>query len=141
MRVLVASGFEARAQWAHAINTVKMAEGFSKLGHDVRIVCRRPKSGPVEDALLAKTYGLESTLAWVQISASRYVRGSMSEWLFALRAVPRIRSYRPDLIFARSYIFPIVTSFLGYDTVVESHAHPDNVTSLDSHRTRSTNGF
>ena len=44
MKILVASAFEASSQWAHAINTVKMAQGFARLGHAVTLVCRRPIS-------------------------------------------------------------------------------------------------
>ena len=53
MRVLVASAFEAASQFAHAINTVKMAQGFARLGHQVTLVCRWPPGGKVPSAELA----------------------------------------------------------------------------------------
>ena len=67
MRILVASAFEASSQLANAINTVKMAQGFARLGHQVTIICRQPPEGIVSPEKLAKIYGLTESLVWVQL--------------------------------------------------------------------------
>ena len=47
LRILVASGLETSAMYAHVLNTIKMAQGFARLGCDVTLVCWAPFSGPV----------------------------------------------------------------------------------------------
>lgn len=40
MKIVVLSAFSLGSIFAHAINTIKMAEGFAKLGHQVTLICR-----------------------------------------------------------------------------------------------------
>ncbi len=128
MHILVASGFESLSQWAHAINTVKMAQGFARLGHRVTVVCRQSIKGPVSSLQLKKTYGLTEPLRWVQLP-HEFLGFSVGEhWRFSVLAVPRLLSIRPDLVFSRNYIFPWLCSRLGITTIAESHAQPDNNT-------------
>lgn len=128
MRILVVSAFEASSQFAHAINTVKMAEGFAKLGHDVTIICRRPLTGNAGADHLESIYGLQVHLDWVQLPAKVMGYFVGEHWFFSLMAMPAVIWLRPELIFTRNYIFPWMSSKLGYKTVSESHAHPDNDT-------------
>ena len=51
MRIVVGSALKASSQWAHAINTVKMAEGFARLGHDVTVICQAPAIAPHREAM------------------------------------------------------------------------------------------
>lgn len=128
MHILVAGAFEASSQWAHAINTVKMAQGFARLGHRVTIVCRRPLEGKVPLVELNAAYGLTVPMRWFQLP-TRLLRYSVDEhWRFALLALPVVLGTQPDFVFARNYIFPWVSSKLGIATIAESHAHPDNKT-------------
>jgi glycosyltransferase involved in cell wall biosynthesis len=128
MRILVAGSFEAASMWAHAVNTVKMAQGFARLGHDVTILCQGPSAGPIAPAELARLYGLTEALRWVQIPSTVLRHRVGEHWGFALLALPSILSSRPNMIFARNYILPWVTSRCGIPTIAESHAHPDNRT-------------
>jgi glycosyltransferase involved in cell wall biosynthesis len=128
MRILAASAFEAGAHWAHAINTVKTAEGFARVGHDVRIVCRRPAGGAVPAEALARGYALRAPVRWTQVAARRFGRPLGPHGAFAAQALPRIAWARPHLVYARSYAVPTWTARLGLPTVVESHAHPENQT-------------
>jgi len=121
MRVVVCAAFEAGEQFAHAINTVKMAQGFARLGHEVTIVCRRGPTGRAAPQHLALTYGLTEPLRWTQLP---YWAGQ--NWLFALGSLPILLRTAPDLVFARNYTLPWLSSRMGMPTVAESHAHVDN---------------
>jgi glycosyltransferase involved in cell wall biosynthesis len=123
MRILVASGFEASSLKAHAINTVKMAQGFARLGHQVTIVCRRSPEGKVAIAKLAKIYGITEPLRWIQLPNRIFGYQIDKHWRFGLFALPVALGMRPDLIYARSYVFPWWSSKFGLPTVAECHAH------------------
>lgn len=133
MNLLVVGAFEANAHVAHAINTVKMAQGFARLGHEVTILCRRPQRGAVDPAALAKAYGLTEPLSWIQLP---YLVGQ--HWVFALASLPVLLRKKPDLVFARNYTVPLLSSRLGIATVAESHAHPDNRTAPFMHLVSTT---
>ena len=114
MHILVASAFEASSQWAHAINTVKMAQGFSRVGHKVSIVCRRPLEGIVSHEALAKIYGLTAPIHWIQLP-QRILSFAIDEfWGFALLALTVTLRLRPDLVFARNYLFPSSDQLIRY---------------------------
>jgi FkbM family methyltransferase len=126
MRIVVGSSFEAGSALAHAINTVKTAEGFARLGHDVHLVCRRPASGALDEEALARVYGLSARLRWHQVRPRLGARVLDAHWHFALQALPIVLALRPDLVFSRSFVLPSATAALGIATISESHAWPDN---------------
>lgn len=128
MRILVVSAFEASSQWAHAIHTVKMAQGFARLGHEVTLISRRPREGKVPPAELAALYGLNEPIEWVQLPHSVLSCPVDVHWRFAFLAMFMALRVRPDLVFTRNYVFPWLSSRLGYATVAESHTYPDNKT-------------
>jgi hypothetical protein len=43
MKIIVLSGFTASAQFAYAINTVKLAEGFAKSMQQITLICTSGK--------------------------------------------------------------------------------------------------
>jgi len=128
LRILVLSAFEASSHWAHAINTVKMAQGFAQLGHEVTIICHRASRQKTSPDKLARIYGLTKPLRWIQLHRKVLQHPIDQHWQFSLLALPVALIMRPDLVFARSYIFPWLSSRLGISTVAESHAHVDNRT-------------
>jgi glycosyltransferase involved in cell wall biosynthesis len=128
MRILVASAFEASSQYAHAINTIKMAQGFARLGHKVTILCRQSPSGSVLTEKLAEMYGLTEPLCWIQLPKKLLYHSIDEHWRFMLLALPVVFWTQPDLVYSRNYIFPWMSSKLGIATVAESHAHADNNT-------------
>lgn len=128
MRILVAGAFEASSQWAHAINTVKMAQGFARLGHEVIIVCRQAPEGIMSSDKLSKIYGITEPLRWVQLPSRILGCTIKKHWRFALLALPVALRLRPDLVYARNYIFPWVTSQLGIATIAEKHTGIDTRT-------------
>lgn len=129
MRILVASAFEASSHWAHAINTVKMAQGFARLGHEVTIICRHSQRGKVPSEKLAQSYGVTESLRWIQLPNQVFRYPVSQHWSFGLLALLATFWLCPNLVFARNYIFPWLTSRIGFATVAESHAHPGGNTS------------
>ena len=125
MRILVASGFEASSLKAHAINTVKMAQGFARLGNNVTIVCRQAPEGKVSLEKLSKIYGLTEPLHWIQLPSKIFRYQIDKHWRFGMFALPIALGIRPDLIYARSYVFPWYSSKFGLVTVAECHADID----------------
>ncbi len=121
MRIAVVAPLAAGSSFAHAINSVKMAEGFARLGHDVEIVCRTSEEGSVAPELLRDQYGLRSAVRWLQLP---YDVGDQRA--FTLRAVVRVLRTGADFVYARHYRAPLWTSRFRVPTVVETHAHPDN---------------
>lgn len=128
MRILVASGFEAESLRAHAINTTKMAQGFARLGHEVKVISRQSSNGKVSHQALAETYGLTEHMRWSQLPTNILGCQVDQHWTFTLLGLPIALAFRPDLVFSRNYVFPWIMSRFGIATVAESHAQPDNHT-------------
>jgi glycosyltransferase involved in cell wall biosynthesis len=115
--------------YAHVLNTVKMAQGFARLGCDVTLTCWAPPSGPVSVDELARVYGLTEAIRWVQLPQKRYwANRHRAQRVFRFLALSVALWTRPQLVFARDFLFPALSSRLGLTTVAESHAHPDNET-------------
>lgn len=125
---MVVSGIDPAQNWANAINTVSMAQGFAECGHDVTIVCFRPDSGVWSQKKLAEHFGHKILMQWVQVPKVFTNRKLDGHWHLGLLALPALLRLRPHLVFSRSYIFPWISSQLGFPTIVESHAYPDNET-------------
>lgn len=123
MLVLVCCEFEATSQWAHAINVIKMAQGFARLNYDVIAVCLQPSSGPVSISDLNRIYGLTETIRWIQLP--RRVFGlpvrPRSRLLAVLTLLVTLR-FQPDLVYARSNRFPKLSSYFGFSTIAEKHS-------------------
>ena len=118
LRITVVAALEAGSHLANAVNTVKMAEGFARLGHDVEIICRASAEGAKDPQCLAPLYGLSAPLRWRQVP----VHVGKHEPL-ARRVLWRSLLRRPHLVYARNYVAPAYTAHLGIPTVAESHAH------------------
>lgn len=122
MKILVVSGFLADSNYAYAINTVKMAQGFANCGHKVTLLCRQGQNGIVSQNKFDENFGTKGALGLKQLS-----RNIGESWRFTLAGLPFLFRFKPDLVYGRNYIFPAVASRLGFATAAESHAHPDNV--------------
>ncbi len=123
MRVAVVSSLEAASQYANAINTVKMAQGFARLGHEVTLICTHPLTGRVSEEKLAQVYGLTASIRWRQLPSHRLTG---HYWLFGLLSWRVIRALQPHFVYARTYVTPWLTSRQGTPTAGETHAHPGN---------------
>ncbi len=123
MRIAVVSSLQASSQFAHAINTVKMAQGFARLGHEVTMICTHPLSGRVPEAKLAQLYGLTTPLQWQQLPSHRLTG---HYWLFGFLSWRAIRALQPHFVYTRTYVTPWLTSRQGIPTAGETHAHIGN---------------
>jgi glycosyltransferase involved in cell wall biosynthesis len=128
MRILVASGLEAGSQRANAINTVKMAQGFARLGHNVTILCRQSAQGKMPHAHLAEMYGLMESIRWVQLPQHVLMVHVDRRWLFAPIVGVLCHFLKPDIVYARNLIFPWIGSKYRIPTVTECHTPTDNKT-------------
>ncbi len=123
MRILVVNALEALSHRAYAINSIKMAEGFASMGHEVTILCSQSKEGKASPEKMANVYGLTKPLRWIQLPLRFWHYPVDQHWLFTLVALPSALRISPDLVFARNYIFPYVSSKIGFQTVAETHAY------------------
>jgi glycosyltransferase involved in cell wall biosynthesis len=123
MKILVVSAFEAASRFAHASNTIKMAQGFARLGHEVGIVCFNSPSGRVPVDTLAEIYGLTESMQWIQLPRRILNHNFDVHWQFGRMAFLAARWFKPDMAYTRSYIFPCFSSRAGIPTAVECHAH------------------
>jgi glycosyltransferase involved in cell wall biosynthesis len=128
MRILVASGLEALTMYAWVLNTVKMAQGFARLGHEVTLVCWGPSNRRVLEEELNRTYGLTEPIRWVLLPKNRIMWHSYKRklWAMGVMALAVALWARPQLVFCREHIIPWLTSRLGLATVGEIHAPPEN---------------
>lgn len=118
MRVLVASDFEPGSHRAHAINVVKTAGGFARLGHRVTVVCRASEHGDVAACVAAYA---EPALDWECVP----VLGSSGEADrardFARAVLARARDF--DFVYARHFYAGLATARAGVPTALETHAY------------------
>jgi glycosyltransferase involved in cell wall biosynthesis len=126
LKVVVASPLEAGSQWAHALNTIKMADGFSKIGHDVTLITRRENGCETKSKQeLVDMYGIDDRLHWLQLKTEYmginvYRQGFPFSW----KACQLARSIRPGLVYGRDFYFPWLCARAGVNAAAESHAPP-----------------
>lgn len=125
MRVVVVSPLEAGSHWAHALNTIKMADGFTKLGHEVTLITRRENDRKKLPEELIEMYGISDRLDWVQLRTNFagidvFRQGPLFSW----KAFRMARSRNPKLTYARDFYFPWLCAKSGITATAESHAPP-----------------
>ncbi|OGV49408.1 MAG: hypothetical protein A2X49_00595 [Lentisphaerae bacterium GWF2_52_8] len=126
MRILVAGGIDPTVQFAHVINTVKMAEGFAKLGHEVYLACLAPADGTASSRDIEASFGICKPIKWIFLERSEGACMAEEHWRFALETLPHLFELKPDLVFARDYVLPGLASKAGIPSMVECHAHIGN---------------
>ena len=126
MRIAVFGAFQMGSIYAHAINTIKMAEGFAKLGNDVTLVCRGINNSSYD---IENKYALNYNFKIIYLREKLLTKTLNSHWHFSLQSIPQILKIRPQFIYARHFIIPIISSLLGIPSCCESHAHPDSTDS------------
>ncbi len=121
LRIAVASDIEADSPRAHAINVFKTAGGFTRLGHDVTVLCRPAANlDATASAGAAASLYAEPGLRWrfapPHPGHSRAER--FGEW-----AVARAAELGADLVYARHFMAAVRCADAGLTTIVETHAH------------------
>lgn len=128
MQIAVVASLEAGVEKAYAINTVNMAQGFVKLGHDVTLITFAHREGKRSLDELRTLYDIRVPVRWIQLPRVFRKRLISPDLPLALMALFHLFRIRPDCVFSRSYIAPILSARYGFPTVAETHAHTDNRT-------------
>jgi glycosyltransferase involved in cell wall biosynthesis len=126
MKILVAHAFPVDSKYANVTNTVKMADGFAKNGHDVTVVCRESSITPMDDEMLREKFHLSNKVSFIQTSSKRFFMPLPTTEAFAKQVIEIARAIKPDFAYCRSFIAPIKLAESGVPTVAESHAHIGN---------------
>jgi glycosyltransferase involved in cell wall biosynthesis len=125
MKIVVASPLASGSQWAHALNTIKMADGFARLGHDVTLVTRRDGGQEIPHRELVAMYGIDERLHWDQLKTGYAgVDVFRQGFPFSWKAYRVARSLKADLVYGRDFYFPWLCAKVGIDATAESHAPP-----------------
>lgn len=114
MRIAVVSQIRPGSSFAHAINVIKTAGGFARLGHRVTLYTLAHEADGV-----AALYH-EPDLHW--ITAPPLDAADLDE-SFGRWAADRIAADAPDLVYARNFVAPLILAERGISVVVETHAH------------------
>ena len=129
MRIVVASDIEIGSRRAHAINVIKTAGGFRRLGHEVELCVRASGADPLAYLHEMGEDGLEVSLAPPdgRHPGDRARTGEFGEWV----------SFRDaDMVYARHFDAALACARAGLTTVCETHAYvgDDNQALLDALR-------
>lgn len=116
MQIAVISQIRPGSPRAHAINVIKTAGGFERLGHAVTVYCLPPEDNL--DSQPGAAYG-EHQLHWCFApEAATEDPEAFGRW--AARA-----ARAAHLVYARNFWAPLLTARSGIPTVLESHAHAE----------------
>jgi glycosyltransferase involved in cell wall biosynthesis len=138
MRVLVASDFELGSHRAHAINVVKTAGGFRRLGHEVTLACRASGAGETVDSA-ARDLG-EPGLRWVLAPP---VEPGVPDAARAEDFARFVAARRPefDLLYARHFAAGLAGAEHGLPTAVETHSYVGDANPLLQRSIDATRGL
>ena len=121
--VVVFTAAEPGSHWAHAINSIKLADGFAKSGCTVHLVTRPGIDGfnTIDD--LNRAYGTDRSIQWHPIPFRTFgIPFHKLQRQFARKATNFIKKLSPDLVYGRDYFVPIMCAEAGICAVAESHA-------------------
>jgi glycosyltransferase involved in cell wall biosynthesis len=114
MKISVISQIRADSPKAHAINVIKTAGGFERLGHSVTVYCLEPEKASEREPGLA--YG-ECGLQW------RFAAEGLDAQGFGRWAADAAKADGAEFVYGRNFWGPLASAEYGMATVMESHAH------------------
>lgn len=140
MRIAVTSQLRPGSHRAHAINVIKTAGGFARLGHDVRLFCLPPIDGLSLDAALrgyaepdlTTICGPESLLG-IAGATDQDPAHRIGQWI-----AEAVLAWQPDVCYARDFWSPLMVAQHGIPTIVETHAYKGDTNPLLARVLRST---
>lgn len=139
MKIVLPAPSQIPARRANTIQVMKMAQAFTRLGHQVRLLSPGQTPEIPWETLadqLTRQYGLVPEFLQPGLAAAEASppQEPPLEWLkaqprwrgydYALRAVRRARGWRADLLFTRLPQAAALASQLGLATVLEMHDLP-----------------
>jgi len=123
MRVFVVGHVAPGCHRAWAINIVKTAGGFARLGHRVRVAARQPESGWTLKSA-ARAYH-EPDLEWVcypcEPQGDDMVGGSAFLSRYATWCADEAARFVPDMVYARHFTAAAACALAGFPTIMETH--------------------
>lgn len=123
-RIAVVNELRPGGGLAHAINVIKTAGGFARLGHEVTVLCRAPEGGKREEGVGAAYR--EPMLRWrfapEGTAARPFGSGDPAE-AFGAWATAQAIELGADLVYARHFHGALAASAAGLAAVLETHAH------------------
>ncbi|GAB4386920.1 MAG: hypothetical protein Kow0022_17330 [Phycisphaerales bacterium] len=122
MRIAAVSQIRPGSSRAHAINAIKTAGGFARLGHEVTFF-----SQPFETPDPACEYH-EHELRWV--TAPPFTSGADPDEQFGRWAAEQIRRGGYEFVYARNFWAPLLLAEWGIPVVIETHAYVGAVNPL-----------
>lgn len=123
MRILVVGSFPADSNFANALNTIKMADGFAKYGHDVCVICREAEVGRLSDRQLRQKFQISSSVSFVQVPKTFLMVPLGKHETFAYQVLRQAHYFQPEFAYCRNFIAPLILARkAGIPTVAESHA-------------------
>lgn len=97
---------------------MNMCAAFAELGHEVSLICRRPKARALAAENIFRAYDLPETFQIIRYPFSR-PRGRKTRW--ALRAATRARLSACDLAYGRSVRACLFAAHMGIPVIHEAH--------------------
>lgn len=121
--------------FAHSFSVMKMAQGFATLDCKVQVVTADSLKAAFRRRKypnLADHYGLSSQVpvTWLRPSLKTYLTSDTGgDLLLAQRSLNLAKKEELQLVYARSYLLPVLSIKAGIPTVMETHTtlydHPD----------------
>ena len=121
------SGGNIPSYWAHSINVMKVAQGFSGLGYDTQVVSadsvkRRIMSREIPDLQRHYAVSREVDVQFLRPSLLAFLSGRTAhDGTYCRRAANFAKSGKFDLAYCRSYLIPYNTALAGIPTIIETH--------------------
>ncbi len=118
MRIAVVSECHVGSAWAHAINVIKTAGGFARLGHEVTLLCRPHPEG-FEPGRLLENYGERAlTVATAPLSVRADDASAFAQW-----AVGHAASIGAEFLYCRHFEAATLAATKGLRAALETHAY------------------
>ena len=126
MNIIVTTGGNIPSKFAHSFNVMKMAQGFYKLGNNVKLVV--PLSLPL---LITKIkikdvhsfYGIDTgiKIKYIPVFSLKALKQSNDFVDFDCSAAKYCKRHNVDLAYCRSYRIPYYCVKMGVPTIIETH--------------------
>jgi len=134
MNIIVTTGGNIPSKYAHSFNVMKMAQGFYKLGNDVKVVA--PMSIPslirqLKSKDVHSFYGIDMgiKIKYIPVFSLKALKQSNDFVQFDYSAAKYCKKLNVDLAYCRSYRIPYYCVKMGVPTIIETHTtnyeHPD----------------
>ena len=127
MKIGVFSDADIPSLWAHSFSVMKTAQGLAALGHDTRVITANSLRAALNRRQypdLGAHYGISQKLelTWLPPSLRGFITSqTQNDAKFAQRAARLAGRQALELVYARSYLTPVLTAQAGLPTVVETH--------------------